>query len=112
GAVQSQGNILIGTGFVTAVSERINATYFQTTSNISMNLKSSNNSVPLDIWTKVEMFIDYNTNDVYFYFPSLNILESRPFSHNRIPEGISFFGHAYQSSIFKLDNIKLSALQT
>jgi len=113
GGVQSQATNLIGTGFVsTSVNERINATYFQTTSVISMNFKSSNNSVPLDTWTKVEMFIDYNTNDVYFYFPSLNILESRSFSHNRIPESINFSANLNQSAVVKLDNIKLSALQT
>jgi len=112
GGSVSQGTNLVTAGFVTIVTERINANYFQTTSVINMNLKSSNNSVPLDTWTKLEMFIDYNTNDVYFYFPSLNILESRPFSHNRIPEGISFYVSVSPSAVVKLDNIKLSALQT
>src|SRR5690554_334712 len=112
GGVQSQGTNLITAGFVTVVTERINANYFQTTSVISMNLKSSNNSVPRDTWTKLEMFIDYNTNDVYFYFPTLNILESRSFSHNRIPEGVSFSITVHPSAVVKLDNIKLSALQT
>src|SRR5690554_4076894 len=112
GGVFSQGTNLITAGFVTAVTERINAAYFQTTSVISMNLKSSNNSVPRDTWTKLEMFIDYNTNDVYFYFPTLNILESRSFSHNRIPDGVSFSTMVNPSAVVKLDNIKLSALQT
>ena len=112
GGIMSQGTNLVTAGLVTIGTERINANYFQTTSVISMNLKSSNNSVPRDTWTKLEMFIDYNTNDVYFYFPTLNILESRSFSHNRIPDGVSFSTMVNPSAVVKLDNIKLSALQT
>lgn len=113
GQIESQGSTLIN---VTPQSylNRIAANYWDTTSNKNIILKNYNTTIfPYDTWLTVEMFIDYNTNDVYFYLPTLNLQATGTFSHNRIPDGISFYiGALNQSSVVKLDNIKLSALQT
>src|SRR5690606_22080460 len=112
GSIVSQATNLINITFQSNLN-RIAANYWDT-SNKNIILKNYNTTVfPYDTWIKAEMFIDYNTNDVYFYLPALNILESRSFSHNRIPDGISFsIMGVNQSGVVKLDNIKLSALQT
>lgn len=113
GQIESQGSTLIN---VTPQSylNRIAANYWDTTSNKNIILKNYNTTIfPYDTWLTVEIFIDYNTNDVYFYLPTLNLQATGTFSHNRIPDGISFYiGALNQSSVVKLDNIKLSALQT
>lgn len=71
------------------------------------------NPVPYNMWVKTELFVDYNTNSVYFYIPMSNTLIKRSFTHNQIPSTIYFYGliDDLKSSIIKLDNIKLSALQ-
>jgi len=113
GSISSQATNLINMGFQTNQPNRIAGNFFNTTSNTNITLLSFNTTPFLDnTWIKAEMYIDYNTNDVYFYLPALNILESRSFSHNRIPEGIDFSVSVNPSALVKLDNIKLSALQT
>src|SRR5690606_22581978 len=68
---------------------------------------------PYNIWIKVEVFIDYNTNDAYFYIPTLNLQKTAKFTHTKVPEGIYFgAGNLNSTSVVKYDNIKLSALQT
>ena len=112
GSIVSQGPGLINVVFQSNL-DRIGANYWDTTSSKHIILKNYSTTVfPYDIWIKAEMYIDYNTNDVYFYLPALNILETRSFSHNRIPEGVSFSITVDQSAVVKWDNIKLSALQT
>ena len=108
GSILSQNTNLINVGFASQ-NDLVGGNYFDTTSNKNFFY---NNSLSYNTWIKAEMYIDYNTNDVYFYFPSLNILESRSFSHNRIPEGIDFSVSVGSSAVVKWDNIKLSALQT
>src|SRR5690554_2663433 len=111
GSIVSQATNLINITFQSNLN-RIAANYWDT-SNKNIILKNYNTTIfPYNTWIKAEMFIDYNTNDVYFYLPALNILETGSFSHNRIPEGMSFFVNTDPSAVVKLDNIKLSALQT
>ncbi|HLW41855.1 MAG TPA: T9SS type A sorting domain-containing protein [Flavobacterium sp.] len=110
GGLTSQNTKLIDITFQSKL-DRIGANYYNTTSNNHIVLLTPN--FPYDVWIKVEMFIDYNTNYVYFYLPTFNIQKALSFSHNRIPEQINFgTSDLDQSSIVKLDNIKLSALQT
>src|SRR5690606_16100397 len=112
GNIVSQGPGLINVVFQSNL-DRIGANYWDTTSSKHIILKNYSTTVfPYDIWIKAEMYIDYNTNDVYFYLPALNILETRSFSHNRIPDGVSFSITVHPSAVVKLDNIKVSALQT
>src|SRR5690606_19051451 len=68
---------------------------------------------PYNMWIKVEIFVDYNTKDVYFYLPTLNLQATYKFTHNKMPEGLSFGTNSINaSSVVKYDNIKVSALQT
>lgn len=68
---------------------------------------------PRDTWIKVEMFVDYTTNNVHFYIPTLNIHTTGSFSHNQTPGHITVGAGALEnSSLVKYDNIKVSALQT
>lgn len=84
------------------------------TNQVSIIEDYSINPVPYNMWVKSELFVDYNTNSVYFYIPMSNTLIKRSFTHNQIPSTIYFYGliDDLKSSIIKLDNIKLSALQT
>src|SRR5690554_5151022 len=92
GSIYSQTTTLINMGFQTNQQNRIAGNFFNTTSNTNITLLSFNTTpFPDNTWIKAEMYIDYNTNDVYFYLPALNILESRPFSHNKMSTGIDFF---------------------
>src|SRR5690606_18614917 len=107
----SQGPALINMGFQSNL-DRITGNYYNTTNFSTNTLYPSN--FPYDTWIKAEMFIDYNTNHVYFYLPTLNIQKSGSFSHSRIPENISVnvLSLGTLSSVVKIDNIKASALQT
>jgi len=68
---------------------------------------------PYNMWIKAEVFVDYNTKDVYFYLPTLNLQTTYKFTHNKMPEGLSFGTNSINaSSVVKYDNIKVSALQT
>ena len=80
----------------------------------TLYLQNFNTTVfPYNTWIKLEAFMDFNTNNIYFYLPMLNIQATGSFSHNRIPESVDFsIYNLNQSSIVKLDNIKVSALQT
>lgn len=112
-SILSQGPGLINIAFQ-STQKRIVANYWYATSHKQIILKNYNTDpYPFNIWIKVEMFIDYNTNNVYFYIPTLNLQKADSFSHNRMPENVSFSATGLNlSSIVKLDNIKLSALQT
>ena len=113
GNILSQGVGLINIAFQSNL-KRIIGTYWDTTSHKTIVLKNYNiDPFPYSTWIKAEMFIDYNTKNVYFYIPTLNFQQAVAFSHNRIPEGIYFGASGLNSSsVVKYDNIKLSALQT
>lgn len=106
-------NNLINVVFLSSL-KRIVGNYWDNTTNKSIVLKNYNTDpFPYNTWIKAEMFIDYNTKNVYFYIPTLNLQATGTFSHNKIPEGITFSANNLNSqSVVKFDNIKLSALQT
>src|SRR5690554_1873724 len=67
GSISSQATNLINMGFQTNQPNRIAGNFFNTTSNTNITLLSFNTTPFLDnTWIKAEMYIDYNTNDVYF----------------------------------------------
>src|SRR5690606_17908345 len=83
GGIVNQAS-LINIGFQSNGLDRIIGNYYNTTNLSTIVLSSS--KPPLNTWIKAEMFIDYNTNKVYFYLPTLNIQKSGSFSHNRRSE--------------------------
>ncbi|SEH79239.1 Por secretion system C-terminal sorting domain-containing protein, partial [Paenimyroides aquimaris] len=113
GSITSLGPNLINITFQSNLN-RIGANYWDSTSIKNIVLKNYNTTpFPYNTWIKAEMFIDYNTNDVYFYIPTLNLQVTAKISHNRIPDNIDFMmANLASSSVVNLDNIKLSALQT
>lgn len=103
---------LINMGFQSNLN-RIIGSYWDTSFKTIVLQNYNTAPFPYSTWIKAEMFIDYNTNTVYFYIPTLSLQKAATFSHNKIPEGISFTTVSLtSSSVVKLDNIKLSALQT
>ena len=113
GGVLSQGSTLINTPIL-STTKRINGAYYKSNSiNTTTLINYNTTPFPYNMWFKVEMFIDYNTKNVYFYLPTLNLQKSDSFSHNRIPDNINFTVNSLNSSsVIKIDNIKFSALQT
>ena len=113
GSITSLGPNLINIIFQSNLN-RIGANYWDTASIKSIVLKNYNTTpFPYNVWIKAEMFIDYNAKNVYFYIPTLNLQTTAKISHNRIPDNIHFYiSNLNQLSVVKLDNIKLSALQT
>lgn len=113
GGIVSQGSTLIYIGFLPVV-QRIDAAYWESTAIKTKTLKNFNvTPYPDNTWVKVEMFIDYNDNMVYFYSPSLNTQLAGVISHNRIPEELDFYTNNLNSpKVVKFDNIKLSAIQS
>lgn len=113
GSILSQATNLINVTFQSSLN-RIGVNYWDTTSNKNIILKNYNTDpFPYNVWIKVEMFIDYNSKNVYFYLPTLNLQKADTFSHNRIPNNLSFGTNGLKSSsVVKYDNIKLTALQT
>jgi len=113
GSITSLGPNLINITFQSNLN-RIGANYWDSTSIKNIVLKNYNTTpFPYNTWIKAEMFIDYNTNDVYFYIPALNLQATAKISHNRIPDNIDFMmANLASSSVVNLDSIKLSALQT
>lgn len=93
---------------------RILGSYLENSSTNTLVLKNYNTTpFPYNMWLKVEMFVDYNTNNVYFYIPTLNIQANAPFSHNTIPFHLVFnAGSLGATSVVKIDNIKVSGLKT
>jgi len=70
---------------------------------------------PYNTWIKVEAFIDYNTNKVYFYLPTLNLQAKSKGSFTQTGKlnYVSFnVNQLNAASVAKFDNIKISALQT
>src|SRR5690606_36725990 len=123
GTTIAKGNNHPNNGSIIAMGPQSNVTYnriigtFLTTDPIiyhTLNLQNFNTTgFPYNTWIKLEPFVDFNTNDVYFYLPTYNIQAAGSFSHNRTPMGISFSSSVVApSAVVKLDNIKLSALQT
>jgi hypothetical protein len=88
--------------------------YNQSGGSQSITLQNYNNAVfPYKMWLKVEVFVDYNTNNAYYYIPTLNLQKTAKFTHNKVPEGLDFAAGSLKSaSIVKYDNIKLTAIQT
>jgi len=80
----------------------------------AITLQNYNNNVfPYKTWLKAEVYVDYNTNNAYYYIPTLNLQKSAKFTHTKVPEGLAFVTSSMKSaSIVKYDNIKLSAIQT
>ena len=112
GSITSLGPNLINITFQSNLN-RIGANYWDSTSIKNIVLKNYNTTpFPYNTWIKAEMFIDYNTNDVYFYIPTLNLQATAKILHNRIPDNIDFMIDNDSTSVVNLDNIKLSALQT
>ncbi len=68
---------------------------------------------PHNMWIKAEMYVDYNAKNVYFYIPTLNLQATGIFNHNTIPTSIDFgAGSIDATSVVKIDNIKVSGLNT
>ena len=99
----------------------VTSIYFrQKTNQIILNYPGGSKTLSIipsqtyDTWVKVEMIIDYNTNYVYYYVPSLNInrgfLSSSPITN--VNDIVFRSGELDSLSVVKIDNIKLSALQT
>ncbi|RRA94577.1 T9SS type A sorting domain-containing protein [Paenimyroides viscosum] len=111
--ITSQGSTLINVVF-NSVFKRIVCNYWYATSHRELILKNYNTDpFPYNMWIKAEMFVDYNTKNVYFYIPTLNFQKADNFSHSRLPEGLSFGVSSLNlSSVVKFDNIKITALQT
>src|SRR5690606_28623908 len=88
--------------------------YQGSTSSKTLILKDySTQSFPYNTWIKVEMFIDYNTSNVYFYLPTLNLQAKGSFSQNGKLDVVGFIVNQLNAaSVAKFDNIKVSALQT
>jgi hypothetical protein len=80
----------------------------------TITMQNYNNTVfPFKMWLKVEVYVDYNTKDAYYYIPTLNLQKSAKFTHTKVPEGLAFVTSSMKSaSIVKYDNIKLTAIQT
>ena len=113
GGVLHQNEVLIDLKY-SSLHNHLIGRYFKSPRNSEVNLKKYNTSTfPSDAWIKVEMFIDYNTNNVFFYLQTLNLQGYGTFSHNLEPESISFSIYALNSlSIVKIDNMKISAIPT
>lgn len=80
--------------------------------NINTTLKDNTTPFPYGTWITTEMYIDFNTNKVYYYIPTLNILHSATFTHNLQPVRLNFNTNGVnQQSVVKYDNIELSAIQ-
>ena len=110
--ILSQSATLINVGFPQN-QNRIVGNYLDNTWIKHIVLKDyANTSFPYNIWIKTELFVDYNTKNVYFYIPTLNLWLTKPFSHNTIPEDIYSDIRLSSLAIVKIDNIKLTALKS
>src|SRR5690606_22232309 len=68
---------------------------------------------PYNMWIKAELFIDYNTQKAYFYIPTLNLFRADTITNSKIPDSIGLtVSYLQLTSVVKIDNIKLSALQS
>jgi len=115
----TENTLVISTGFQSISGsnyQRIRAGYSENASagTKAIILKNYNTTpFPHNTWIKVEMFVDYNANNVYFYLPTLNIQVTAPFYHNIMPFTLDFAVVALKTtSILKFDNIKVSGLKT
>jgi len=67
-------------------------------------------------WIKVEVFIDFNTNSVYYYIPNYLFWKETGFSYELLPYRISvrpwINGSPTNMPTAKLDNFKISAIPT
>jgi len=75
------------------------------------HLKNNADPFPFAIWITTEMYIDFNTNKIYYYIPNFNMFYSTTSTSNLLPKKLHFFaGAIYTKSAVKYDNIELSAL--
>src|SRR5690606_39216260 len=102
--------------FIQSNLKQIFGSYWDATSFEVLMLKDySAQPFPYNTWIKVETFIDYNTNKVYFYLPTLNLQAKSKgsFTQNGKLNYVSFnVNQLNAASVAKFDNIKISALQT
>lgn len=67
-------------------------------------------------WIKVEVFIDFNTNSVYYYIPNYVFWKETGFSYELLPYRIGvrpwINGSPTNMPTAKLDNFKISAIPT
>lgn len=113
GGILNQGTVLIDLKY-SSLKNLLKGIYFKSIGSSEVNFKKYNTTTfPSNTWIKVEMFIDYNTKNVFFYLPTLNLQGYGTFSHNLEPESISFSIYALDTlSVVKLDNMKISAIPT
>src|SRR5690554_578814 len=113
GGLFNQGRWLMSMDLNTYSGHRIAGAHVDS-DNSQFTLKQYDaTTFPYNIWIKVELFIDYNTQKAYFYIPTLNLFRADTLIKNNIPDNIHFQGYALKSgSVVKFDNIKLTALQS
>ncbi|WLD22558.1 T9SS type A sorting domain-containing protein [Flavobacterium dauae] len=111
GSSHSMINVAIQSNY-----KQIFGSYLDITSPIILMLKDYNTQpFPYNTWIKVEAFIDYNTNKVYFYLPTLNLQAKSKGSFTqtgKLNYVYFFVNQLNAASVAKFDNIKISALQT
>ncbi len=73
----------------------------------------SRNPHKLNTWISVEIFLDYNSSNIYLYIPYYNILEGYLLYNSDVPYKFRILDGFYASSLnvgIKYDNIKISAI--
>ncbi|WKW45799.1 hypothetical protein P3875_08375 [Myroides sp. JBRI-B21084] len=85
---------VINTAFqsIPNIYHRILGNYLENSSSYKIHVLKNYNATtfPYNTWIKAEMFVDYNTKNVYFYIPTLNLQATGTFNHNTIPTYIDF----------------------
>ena len=105
--------ILMAINFNALVNQISALNVTNTNGNINISiLKNNTTPFPYAICITSEMYIDFNTNKIYYYIPTLNILHTTTFTHNFQPIKLYLNTTGLNSqSVVKYDNIELSALQ-
>ncbi len=112
GGLQSQGSILANIIFFSSQNYISIGNWLDTVVNLNVIKNYGSNDFPNKLWINVEIFMDYNTNNIYYYIPTLNLFRKISFTHTRIPDNIELFANFTNPPFeIKFDNIKLSALQ-
>jgi len=113
GSITGQTN-LISTGFESVTNLITGSYHYNPSTPKTIPLKDFNPApFPKNTWIKVEMFVDFNTKNAYFYIPSLNIQSAGTISQLQLPNGMTFGVSSLKpTSIVKFDNIMMSALKT
>src|SRR5690606_18423949 len=56
-----------------------------------ITMQNYNNAIfPFKMWLKVEVYVDYNAKDAYYYIPTLNLQKTANFTHNITFDAMSF----------------------